>query len=785
MSARSTPAAIAVLLLAACSGDGHDNDNDNKTSYQAEIRRTSWGIPHVVADDEASLGFGIAYAYAQDNVCSIAEKFMSLRGERSRHFGPGKQDAQAPLPENIASDYAQRLIQHDGAVQAYWQAQTPEVRALHTGWVAGYNRFLKDSGPGGLPAACRNAAWVREIDHTDLVRLMRYYATLNGLSGQPAALAAAQPPGAEPAVAEAKAAARREPRLAQALPRRPRTASNGVAFGRAASENGRGLLLGNPHFPWSGIERMYQLHLTLPGRMDVMGATLPGLPAVGIGFTRDFAWTHTTSNAARSTFYRLELDPADATRYRVDGISKPMVRRHVEIEVLGADGRLVRQARDFYATEFGPVVVVAGTMDWSATAAYAMRDMNVDNHRMVAQWHAMNRARSLAELKAANLRIVGNPWNTTLAADKDGRTLFMDVTPVPNLPARKLADCQVPEFESLVPAGIWVLDGRTAACHWDQDPRAPQPGVLPADQLPVLERDDYVHNANDSAWLTQPAAPLVGPTPVANLVGQPPSLRTRSGLTQIEDRLAGRDGQPGRRISLRQVQDLVMNNRVHLAELVLDDLLQLCRPGQPLATEAGSPCPALAAWHRRAELDAGIGYGYFEALQPYLQDHPEVWRLPYDPQDPLHTPRGLKVDDAAVASALQAALREAVAQTHAAGWTPGRTWGEVQGATRGGVRVPVHGGSELLGIYNAMYAEASAPGEREVLEGASYLQAVGFDADGPHAQALLAYSQSDNPDSPHFKDQTERFSRKDWIVLPFTEEQIRSDPGYRRLVLKQ
>ena len=38
------------------------------------------------------------------------------------------------------------------------------------------------------------------------------------------------------------------------------------ALGREATDNGTGMLLGNPHFPWDGSERFYQAQLTIPGK---------------------------------------------------------------------------------------------------------------------------------------------------------------------------------------------------------------------------------------------------------------------------------------------------------------------------------------------------------------------------------------------------------------------------------------------------------------------------------------------------------------------------------------
>ena len=56
--------------------------------YRATITRTAHGIPHVVADDFGSLGFGHGYATAETNLCNFADTLITARGERSRWFGP-------------------------------------------------------------------------------------------------------------------------------------------------------------------------------------------------------------------------------------------------------------------------------------------------------------------------------------------------------------------------------------------------------------------------------------------------------------------------------------------------------------------------------------------------------------------------------------------------------------------------------------------------------------------------------------------------------------------------
>ena len=52
------------------------------SDVSAEIRRTTFGVPHIRAADERGLGYGIGYAYAQDNLCLLANEVVTVNGER-------------------------------------------------------------------------------------------------------------------------------------------------------------------------------------------------------------------------------------------------------------------------------------------------------------------------------------------------------------------------------------------------------------------------------------------------------------------------------------------------------------------------------------------------------------------------------------------------------------------------------------------------------------------------------------------------------------------------------
>src|SRR5688572_27645444 len=61
---------------------------DTQGGLKATIQRDQYGIPHITADDFGGIGFGYGYAIAEDNICTLAETYVTVNAERSRYFGP-------------------------------------------------------------------------------------------------------------------------------------------------------------------------------------------------------------------------------------------------------------------------------------------------------------------------------------------------------------------------------------------------------------------------------------------------------------------------------------------------------------------------------------------------------------------------------------------------------------------------------------------------------------------------------------------------------------------------
>jgi acyl-homoserine-lactone acylase len=757
-----------------------------QTRFEAEVRRTSFGIVHVKAADYAGIGYGVGYAFAQDNVCMIADEFLTVRGERARFLGATGTTSYGV--NNLNADFFYTLINGDPApLKAGLDGMRPEVQAAFRGWVAGYNRYLRDTPAASLPAPCTSAPWVRPIDEIDLMRLVRRYAVQASSGSFIDGMVAAKPPAASVAGDDLLA-------LDESHWRHWRDGygSNALAIGADGTDNGRGLLLGNPHFPWTGTLRFYQFHITIPGEIDVMGGSLSGFPLINIGFNQDVAWSHTVDTVWHFTLHQLKLDPANPLRYVYDGQPRDLTAKTVTIQVRNADGSLSPRSNTFYLSHFGPIVTsTALPIPWTKTNAYALRDANLDNWRLGDTWLDVNRAKSTGDVLAAIQRWVGIPWVNTVAADRDGNALYAVVSTAPNVPRETLSSCipNVTFAVVLASKGPPVLDGSRSECEWVEVAGAPQKGLVPGDQMPYLFRRDFVQNSNDSYWLANPAVDLYrwDFSPIIGVVPDVQGLRTRLGIIQAQARLAGTDGLPGNKFTMQNLQQIALSNRALAADLFLPDTLALCQT--PAAQQAvAAECAVLAAWDGKFELSS-IGAQLFREYFQRARTIPNVYAVPFDYLNPVTTPRGFRVTDPATGTALVAALKAGGDAMRTAGVPIGAPLGQMQFTLRGTRPIPIHGGpgsgASDVGVYNAIGTTLVPNLGYVVTTGTSYIQTVQFTDSGVNAQAFLSYSQSTDPASPWFADQTLRFSAKQWITLPYTEAAITSDPNYKTTTIRE
>lgn len=791
-------ALLTVAVSIGLSGCFGDDDNDSFTSqstYSANIQRTEFGIPHITAKDYKGLGYGVGYAFAEDNICSLAREVVVASGQSMRYLGD---------EGDVDSDVFYTWYNSPERRAKFLAAQDPEVVDAVTGYAAGYSRYLRDKGVDNINPDCAGAEWVREITIDDLLTVYGKANLRGGLSNFVRPIVAAAPPDSNATMNSSRMRTVSPEPVAEfdnSTINAMKGGSNAYAFGSEVTGTDSGILYGNPHEPWEGVQRFYEFHLTLPGELDVMGAAQQGQPFINIGFNKDVAWSHTVSTAKRFTLYQLSLVNGNPMKYNYQNSAGVFEQRDIEkVDVTIQLPNNQTLVRPIYLSQYGPMLNVnklnGQLPNWGDNnLAYTIRDAASENPRALNQWRSMNKARSVEDLVDRMQDTLGLGFVNTIATDRYGKALYADISTVPHVTKQQLESCSAnagPFLVALIASDLPALNGATAACEWGNDADSPQAGIFGRSNLPFLIRDDYVANSNDSYWLSNPKQPLTGFSPLLrrrlspflgpNAVdGVPLLMRSRMGLTQISDRLSNKDQLGGNTFNLDNMQDVVYGNRSYVAELVLDDVLADCtaNPVMPLTSgdtiDATQACAVLSNWDRRDNLDSKGAHVFREFWRKvnFTETTDDAFNVKFDINDPVNTPRDLIINDNT-----RSALGDAIAFFNSKNIALDATLADLQyviDAGNNNEKIPMHGGLGREGIFNvAQGPELNEDGTyKPITNGPTYMQTVTFDSKGPVVEALLAYSQASDSTRPYHRDQTRRYSAKDWIRLPFSQAEVK------------
>ncbi|MEX0605265.1 MAG: penicillin acylase family protein [Marinobacter sp.] len=847
------------LLLTGCfDGDGSSSSSEPELNTQlfpadgkftADIRRTTNGIPHVKADNLASAAFGAGYAQTQDNVCLLAEAIVKARSERAKYFGEG------PGNRHVINDFsykAQKIL--SGAEEEYPNL-SDETRAMIEGFTAGYNKYVSETDPGDLPAECRDQPWVKEITPVDLFahyRIVGQYAS--GALFATGAVFLAVPAGESTAatVVMDQANATSENQVENftrmvADARRGASSqtdyqdiglgSNAWGIGGDLTEQGRGALLANPHFPYTGHRRLYQVQMTVPGYLNTNGAGLLGTAIPLINFNENLAWSHTVTTSRRFTLYELTLKNGDNFTYIKDGEEKPITSETYQIEVNNGSPTPTILEKTFYFSEYGPmlaadVVTSGGLPAWGTDGtAFTYRDANASTRRLLDTWLQMSRATNLEEFQEVFQNCGSTLWTNTTYTDDQGNAYYIDSSSVPELSDAALAVVDFKRaasepYNQLFNAGLTLLDGSKSRDDWVEGECN---GLVPFEKRPKLLRTDWVQNSNDSYWATNPNAFLTGYSPLFGSEETALNPRTRIGITMLNNPSdsgfadtapAGQDGKFGA-IDLINV---IYNNRAWYSEQFLPELQERCAAigtdpvngtdGDPRSVDAA--CDVLQAWNGVYDVDSVGAHVYRVFIANYRGegDFGGDLVVQFDPENPVETPSTPSTNNEGMANdAMLVALADGLEALDQVNIAYDEALGDVQyyqpsgGVPPGGTPVtqlqsfPWHGGDGAIdGAFNAVRVAASPVAEDTVFpriapttiddtaglsdqEGEGWLMAYGtsyhfgleFTDEGPVAFGLISYSQSSDSRSPYFNDQAQRFSEKNYRQFWFTEADIEAN----------
>ncbi|MCA9720328.1 MAG: penicillin acylase family protein, partial [Myxococcales bacterium] len=466
-------------------------------------------------------------------------------------------------------------------------------------------------------------------------------------------------------------------------------------------------------------------------------------------------------------------------------------------------------SRTLYRTHYGPVINVLG-FGWNETLAATYRDTNLNNDKLIPMVLEMNRAGSMQEFQGALASTKGMPWAHTMSADDQGQAWYIDASATANLRPETVASWVESIKQAGIPrlvyeeAGVMLLDGSDPLNEWVEEPGAREPGLIPHDRLPQLSRADFVFNANDSHWLTNPAAPLEGYPATHGFERVPQSVRSRTNLDILTGpAFAGADG----KFTLDELGDAVLGNTSIATGLLLDDVIARCQGEDVVALDnetysIAAACGALAGWDGRADLDSPGALVWREFMGSYSEANHEdkgaLFSVAFDPDAPVATPNTLAPAPEEGTDDVLRHLAMSVRSLGEAKLAVDATLRDTQYTLLlGGERFPIHGAAHSEGVMNQVFdsvlqtSSEPQPKRAEVINpstdltrdgymvtyGSSFIMAMEFTDDGPRAKAILTYGQSEDPGAPDYGRETQAYAAKQWRAVRFTEADISADPA--------
>lgn len=704
------------------------------------IRRTEYGIPHILAENIKAAGFAMGYVQMEDYGDRVSDMLIRAKGQWARYseIEPDR------LSSAIDSDAVNRLL-HQRAVET-WHKLEQDTRDLMEGFADGVNLYI-DLNPDEFsyirtPIFTGYDVHARSISRPGGASIRRFMNALeNRRNSNDGTETAHLYSDAENRTVWARFAELEETPHLDA-------GSNVWAFAPERTKSGNAILVRNPHLSWDA--GYYEAQIRVPGVLDFYGDFRIGGP-LGIigGFNNYLGWATTNNNPRLDEIYAFEADPEKPDHYLLDGASVPLERKLVDVEYSYGQGT-GSEMREFWSTPFGPV------FHREDGKIYVIKAAGEGEYRVGEQFLRMMKAENFEEWEAA-MRMRARTSSNLTYADAEGNIYYVWNATIPDLPHESGGDTLAIDVTRT--EQIWL-----EPVAWDDLPQLknPEGGYL-------RNENDPFHFTNLNEILHEEDYPSYFPEPQFR-------LRSQHSHELIHNNKV---------FSLEEIIELKHSMGMLLAGRVKDDLVEAVRSANPEGE-------LLRAIEHIEEWDNTVARGsrggvLFETWWDRYVNTADSSRVSSSPESvgfsatpeklfteiwsaerPAETPRGLADPDRAV-EAFKWSVKEATKQFGS--WD--LAWGDVHRTRIGDMDLPVGGCSGLPGCFRILWFVEHEEDEkkRQVRGGDGWVFAVEF-GEEPRAYSVLAYGQSIKEDSPHFNDQLEMFTNNEMKRVALTEEEI-------------
>lgn len=352
-----------------------------------DIVRDKWGVPHIFANTDAEVAYGLAYAHAEDDFETIQNCFLAGKAMLGREKGK----------DGAAIDYVVHLLRIPELVNAKYDTDvSPQYKKLLEGYCAGFNAYANSHSKDVLVKAL--------LPLTPKDMLCYSVLQLCISSGVDDALKAIYG-GSIPVVNDIKPGG-----------------SNAFAFNSRKTEDGQTYLAINSHQPLDGAVSWYEAHLCSNEGWNIIGSLFPGAPSILSGCNKYLGWAHTVNNPDKLDVYQLELNPKNKQEYKFDGHWEKLEETKVHLNVKLA-GLVIPANKDAYWCKYGPVVI-------AKQGAFAIRTPALFDIRGLEEWYHLNKAKNFTEFNHV-LQMNAIPGYNIVYADRYDTIYYLSNGKIP------------------------------------------------------------------------------------------------------------------------------------------------------------------------------------------------------------------------------------------------------------------------------------------------------------------------------------------------------------------
>jgi len=380
MMRKATPVIVVLLLLFVCVQAQFDVS-------KIDIVRDRWGVPHIFANTDAEVAYGLAYAHAEDDFETIQNCFLAGKAMLGRLKGK----------DGAAIDYVVHLLRIPELVEAKYNTDiSPQYKKVLEGYCAGFNAYAN---------AHSKDVFVKQLLPLTPKDMLCYSVLQLCISS-----------GADDALKAIFGGS------VESLNFLKPGGSNGFAFNSKITADGQTYLAINSHQPLDGPVSWYEAHLCSNEGWNIIGALFPGAPSILHGCNQYLGWAHTVNSPDKLDIYQLEINPKNKLEYKFDGHWEKLEDSKVHLNVKLA-GITIGTSKDAYWCKYGPAVI-------TKKGTFAIRTPALFEIRALEEWYLLNKAKNYTEFNSV-LQMGAIPGYNIVYADRYDTIYYLSNGKIP------------------------------------------------------------------------------------------------------------------------------------------------------------------------------------------------------------------------------------------------------------------------------------------------------------------------------------------------------------------